>query len=213
VPLQPPPDDARALADFPARLLGGGPGGQALFRIFRHRDPATGAPRPAFFFSSGHGRYDLPEPNGSCYLATTPWGAWLETFRSIGVIALEDVHARRLVATRPPRPLRAANLLAAAARRFGITAEINTTPDYGLTRQWAQGLHGAGFRAVWGQLRHDPTLQHRSLTLFDKAGGHEPFGWRWAQQSVPLADDRRLMGLAAGRGFTVAEIPHDVPTV
>jgi hypothetical protein len=212
MPLEPPPDDPRALAAFPARVVAAGPGGQPLYRMFRHRDPTTGAVRSPFFFTSaGGGRYDLPAPSGTCYLATTPLGAWLETFRNVGTVALEDVQSRRLLATRPPRPIRAANLLAAAARRFGLTAEIHTTADYGLTRRWAERLHAARFRALWGQVRHDPTLRHRSLTLFDQAGAHTPFGWRWVQQVDRIDEDRRLMRMVAARGFRIVEIPYDVP--
>jgi hypothetical protein len=215
VPLEAPGPD-HDLRAFPARVVAGGDKGERLFRVFRYRDPSTGRRRPPFFFASaypdetGGGRYDLPLPDGACYLATTALGAWLETFRGVGVVAVSDVQARRMLVTSPPRPLRAANLVAAAARRFGVTAEISTTNDYGLTRRWAAALRRAGFGALWGQARHDPTLRHRTLTLLDRAGDHLPFGWRWRHEVVRIDTNARLMAAVTASGFVVAEIPYDV---
>ncbi|MDP9397090.1 MAG: RES family NAD+ phosphorylase [Actinomycetota bacterium] len=188
----------------------------SLHRIFRWRDPWTGEEREPFFFASAAtadstgGRYDLPLPHGACYCADTKAGAWLETFRSVGLVALPDVQARRLLTTRPPRPIRAADLLAAGARRYGVTNDIHTGDDYGVPRQWALRLFQAGFRALRGRIRHDPTGRSVSVTLLDAAGGHQPFGWRWRRQISRLEDDVDLLVALRRYGTGIAGLPIDV---
>lgn len=81
-----------------------------------------------------------------------------------------------------------------------------------LTRAWAQRLYDAGFRGLLGKVRHDPVLQERSLTLLDRAGGHEPFGWRWLRRIEPLHEVDGLMATVSSYGFRVLEPPHDVVT-
>jgi hypothetical protein len=190
-----------------------------LFRIFLHRDPETGKARHPFWFASAAttpgtpgGRYDLQHPDGACYLALSAIGAWLEVFRSTLIVASEDVRRRRLLSTRPPRRLRTADLLSPKARTYGITGDIHTHADHSMTRGWVQRLCEAGFRALLGKVRHDPALRERSLTLLDRAGGHEPFGWRWLQRIEPLHEADALMSTTSSYGFRVLEPPHDVVT-
>lgn len=157
-------------------------------------------------------RYDLPAPDGTCYLALSPIGAWLEVFRTVGRVATDDVRRRRILETRPPRRIRAANLLAREAGKHGLTGEIHTTRRYSLTRAWAIRLHQAGFRALLGKVRHDPSLRERSLTLLDDAGEHEPFGWRWRKEIRRLDQEEALIAAAEEYGFRVLDPPTDVVT-
>ena len=215
MPLTPPPDDPAALAGFPRRQLRG----TRLFRLLLHRDPQTSELRHPFFFSSAAeasplgGRYDLPAPHGSCYLAEAAVAAWLETFRGTLVVDRGDLRRRRLLATRVPRSLPAANLSAPAARGFGITGEIHTAADYRLPRRWAHRLQQAGARALSGKVRHDPGVEHGSVTLFDATGAHDPYGWRWRLELTRPDEDRELLAAAARYGFTVADPPYDVTTL
>lgn len=211
-----PPPDPRELRHFPQPQPPIGPGRPELHRIYRHRDPATGRVRAPFFFASapaaGGGRYDLPAPDGACYTALSAVGAWLEVFRTTAIVAAEDLRTRRLLRTRPPRRIQTADLLSPRARSLGITGEIHTTSDYTLTRRWASQLHRAGFRAVLGKVRHDPALRQRSLTLFDAAGEHGPYGWRWRTSVEDLRTDRDLLNEVAAYGFRILERPVDVDT-
>lgn len=217
-----PPTDARELRDFPRADPPIGPGQPPLFRILLHRDPQTGRVRGPFHFASSAvpdaasgehaatgGRYDLPKPDGACYLALSAIGAWLEVFRST-IVATDDVRRRRLLITRPPYRVRTADLSAAAARGFDITGGIHVRDDYALTRTWARRLHEAGFRALLGKVRHDPRLQERSLTLLDRAGEHEPYGWRWRREIDPLLEADALLSQARAYGFSIVDPPYDV---
>ena len=210
MPLAEPPAELAGLVPFPHTQLRG----EVLHRIFRDRDPRTGRVRGPFYFASaddagGGGRYDLPPPNGSCYLAREKIGAWLEKFRST-YVALDDLRAHRMLTTRAPYSLRAADLLAAAARGFGVTGDIHTTTDYALTRQWASRLHQVGFRALHGKVRHDPGLEHRSVTLFDQQGQRMPYGWRWRTEVGRLEEDRDLLRQAGRYGYRGLAVPFDV---
>jgi len=216
--LSPPPPNPHDLRDFPRPRPPISPGRPRLFRIFLHRDPASGRVRRPFHFVSSAatsdaagGRYDLPEPDGACYLALKTIGAWLEVFRSTVIVASDDVRRRRLLITRPPRRIRTADLGARGARRFGVTGDIHTHGDYALTRAWAGRLYEAGFRALLGKVRHDPGLRERSLTLLDRNGEHEPYGWRWHKKIELLHEADDLLLAMRAYGFKVLEVPHDVP--
>lgn len=215
MPLGPPPDDSDALSGFP-RVSPRFDASVPLYRIFRHRDPGTGQPREPFWFSSaeaddpGGNRYDLPPPHGVCYLARSAIGAFLEVFRSPGLVATDDLRARRLCRTRIPRPLRLADLLSRRARGFGVTGEIHTCADYRLPRLWADALRRSGFRGLRGKVRHDPPLREQSVSLFDRGGAHAPFGWRWWTEVTRIEADTELLLTAARYGYRVARIPYEV---
>lgn len=216
MPLSPPPQRAEDLAAFPRPEPPIGPGRPPLFRIFLHRDPETGQVREPFYFASSAaedpsgGRYDLPDPDGACYLALSAVGAWLEVFRTTRIVASGDLRRRHLLTTRPPRSIRTADLLARSAGKFGITGEIHTHDDYSLTRTWATRLHQAGFRALLGKVRYDPGLRERSLTLLDRTGEHAPYGWRWREELTPLQAADELLGAVGAYGYRVLEPPYDV---
>jgi hypothetical protein len=218
VSLPPPPRSADDLVGFPRPEPPVGPGKPPLWRIFLHRDPQTGQVRQPFYFASAPagaapgGRYDLPAPDGACYLALSGIGAWLEVFRGTRLVARDDLRRRRLLTTRPPRRVAAADLLAKRATGFGITGDIHTCDDYSLTRAWATRLHQAGFRALLGKVRHDPGLHERSLTLLDRAGQHAPYDWRWHEHITPLTEDGELIAVAQAYGYRVLDPPHDVVT-
>lgn len=219
MPLSPPPQAPSELRGFPRPDPPIGPARPLLFRIFRHRDPTTGAVRRPFYFASAPtasedpgGRYDLPAPDGACYLALSPIGAWLEVFRTVRVVVGDDVRRRRLLSTLPPRRVRAADLLAKGARGYGVTGEIHTLDDYTLPRAWARQLHQAGFRALRGKVRHDPGLRELSLTLFDRSGEHEPYGWRWRTVRRRLDRAADLLAVVEEYGYRILEPPYDVTT-
>jgi hypothetical protein len=54
--------------------------------------------------------------------------------------------------------------------RFGVTAEIHSSPVRVLTQEWAAAFVTAGFDGVRFLLRHDPGQQEVGIALFGTAG-------------------------------------------
>lgn len=205
MPATDPPAD---LARFPTTRL---PAGSIAWRIFLAHDPASGQPRSPWFFSSGGGRFDLPAPAGSCYLSDRAQGAWLEVFRSTGLVDRADVDRRRLVrATKTGLPLEAADLRSALARRYGVTADLIAGDQYNLPQRWAAALHAAGHRALVATARHDPTHRSRTVVLLGAAGPRRRVNG-WHTTVSPLGHDRALLRHLAPFGTGVLDRPRDVP--
>ncbi len=159
------------LSDFPARILAAG---TALHRISR-------AGRSPWWFSrDGSGRFDLPAPHGTCYFAEDPLGALLEVTRGLTLLSEAFLDSRRLITTTLPRPLRIADLSAAAAYGYGVTGELSATADYTLPHFWARGLHAAGFTGAHYRIRHDPRANLTGIAWFGRAGrwSHPPTSTR-----------------------------------
>lgn len=192
--------------------------GRDLFRMHLRGDPDTGRDRAPFFFSSrsadSGGRFDLEAPRGTCYLADSRVGAWLETFRAAALVDARDVRRRGLTRTRCPRPAMLVDLTAPAAVSAGITLDAHAGEDR--PRTWALADAADRVRAARGVqawLRHDPAAAAHTIALFDAAGEHPPFGWTWRAETADPLDDAVLLGELAARGLGVADVPHDLPVV
>ena len=159
-PLARPPDPA-GLATFPKRQL---TPATPLFRIHLHDRG------PWWFSHSTSGRFDLPSPRGTCYLAEDPLGAFVEIFRTIPAIPDIEVAARRLSTLHVQHPVILADCAARRARAFGITAAIHSGQDYELTQAWAAALAAAGFGGVRYLVSHDPAQRYVGVALFGPAG-------------------------------------------
>jgi RES domain len=182
-PLGLPPDD---LSRFPAFELDRR---RSLYRI--HRTDVG----PWWFSSDGSGRFDLRD-RGTCYLAVTPVGAFIEVFRVHTVIPEQEVDARSLSSLVPPTRTTLADCTVSRARRFGITAAINTQPDYTATRAWAEAFAAAGVGGIRYRLSHDPAQRELGVALFGEAG-EQDFPVR-RSEPVPAAvveDARQRFGL------------------
>lgn len=151
-----PPEE---LPELPSSKLGAKP----LWRI--HAADVS----PWFFDTGPDGRFNLAE-TGTCYLAAEPIGAFVEKFgrllRPGGVIPELLVDTQRLSRLRPPKvdvvDLTDPKVLGLA----GLTAEIHSTTDYGLTQGWARALRDAGYAGIRYKARHDPRGQLASIALF-----------------------------------------------
>jgi hypothetical protein len=157
-PLGLPPDD---LSRFPAF---GVDRRRSLYRI--HRTDAG----PWWFSGEGSGRFDLRDGRGSCYLAVTPVGAFIEVFRVATVIPEAEVEARSLSSLVPPARARLADCTVSAARKFGITGAIHTQPDYTVPQIWAEAFAAAGFDGIRYRVSHDPAQRELGAVLFGDAG-------------------------------------------
>ena len=195
--LGPPPATAEELAEFPASELSTE---TELFRVVRR------GRAPWWFGSSMAGRFDLPAPAGTCYLATDPLAALLEAlgpFRRGGAVTIPFLEARELRRLFLPASERAADATSRRAAGFGITAEIGTILPYDLPQRWALRWHEAGFGAVIYWLRHDPS-RGRGVALFGRAGARK----RWRRGRARGIHRELIARLERECGVRVLRIPR-----
>lgn len=204
-----------SLDGFPQHEL---PTGCTVHRVVRARDD-DGRPREPFSFSSatpgsvGPGRFDLPAPEGTCYLSDCRPGAWLEVFRGTGLVDRVDVERRRMVtAERTGAPVALADLHAPGARARGATLDLVSGEDYALPQRWARALRSAGHPGMVAPLRHDPAARALGVVLFGAAGPRQRLrGWR--SRVAPLVEDDALLAELRPYGTGVHDRPYDVPVV
>lgn len=162
----------------------------------------------------GGGRFDLPPPEGSCYLADdldTALGEKLlrRPKKIVPAQRLRELSHARITVVRSPV---LADLTARTATGWGINAEIHAGFDYAKPRAWAVALRAAGARGLRYATRSDPGLAGRAVVLFGAAGLHAraPAGMRTEVSALDEVEARRLLD---ERGVLVVPIPFDVPTV
>lgn len=139
---------------------------------------------PWWFSSDGHGRFDLAPPNGTCYVALSPLGAFVEVFRGFTIVDSADIADRALSRLRIPREVVLADCTSPRARRFGVTGEIHSTADYAATQAWAEALRGAGFAGVRYLCGQNPSQREIGVALFGAAGEAD---WP-VDESTPIAE-------------------------
>ncbi len=206
--LQGPPSNLRGFPMQPARQQS-----RTLYRIFHARHHTTGTLNPPWHYSSAPapaagGRFDLPAPHGTCYWSDRRYGAWVEVFRGARLVDPVDARARRLHTAEAPA-LRLADVTAARAYSFGVTAELSTIDDYTLPQQWALALHAHGAEALRGTCRHDPTSRAHNIAVFGSAGrAARRRGWRTSRG--PVETDLALLSELAGLGVRVPPVPRTV---
>ena len=160
------------------------------------------------------GRFDLPAPSGTCYLANSLTGAVVEKLlrAPVKVVVAErlDELFHTVVAVRRVPPV--ADLAHRRATGFGLNAEIHTTLAYGRTRRWAVALQRAGFRGMRHRLRGDVTQRLAGWALFGTAGlrHRAPNGMT---TSVHRLDRLEVEQVLDRLGVEVRPIPTAVPIV
>lgn len=161
---QQPPEAGQSLAGFPTRHVGAGTSWSRA-----HRESLG----PWFFASEGGGRFDLPHPRGTCYLANTPETAARELIgpELIGAGRVTDAFLTdRVVSKIPlPSPVKAAKLTSNYALDHRVSNELSSMPDYSLTQQWAQAFDEQGFTGIWYRPRFSPG-KGRALGVFGPSG-------------------------------------------
>lgn len=196
------PPDPDLLARFPQYLL---KKSQRLWRVHRRRFSAW------YFSSSGSGRFDLEQPYGTCYVATSDILAAVEALgpEFVGRVVPESFFRERVVtAVAAPRPARLANTCVAAAYGFGVTPELATMVPYAVPQRWAAAFHAAGFggiryrsRLLAGSLGYDFALFGGS-GIPPRAGRAESF-----EPGVALYRRlRRRCGILVGTPPSVADL-------
>lgn len=191
--------------------------GRELHRVHR-------ASRPLWWFAStdpAHpehgGRFDLSAPNGSCYVATTAAAAVLEALQhdfAGGLLPASALRRRALsTVSAPAGAPPAAHLTSRRAAAAGVTVGLWSDPDRSLTRRWAAELHGAGWQALHHGAQHDPTGAGRSVTLFDRAGEHVPWGDVWPDPDTQPLVTPTTTALLGRHGITVTGDRPDLDPV
>lgn len=163
-PLGPPPTSDQ-LRDFPSYALSET---LPLVRIHLARR------HPWYFSSHLTGRFDLPAPNGTCYLAESPLGAYVEVFQRWIVdripIPRSEVDVRHASTLFVPRDITLADCTHSRALEFGVTGAIHAATNRTLTQAWAAALNAAGFEGIRYLVSTAPTMQLVGFALFHTSG-------------------------------------------
>lgn len=153
-----------SLADFPCVVLEPGTG------LFRAHSTHRG---PWWFGSDGSGRFDLPAPGGTCYLALDPESAVRERLGPVlgGRTALPESTLAEVVVSSlaVPRQRRVADLQSRRAAAFGVTRELETMVPYAVPQAWARALARARYEGVRYGPRFTPGPAS-AVALFGEAG-------------------------------------------
>ena len=166
--LVPSPANGLDVRAFPEFVL---PVGATLYRV--HRSGVV----VWWFNRDGSRRFDLKGGNGTCYTAATDEGAFIEVFGRTGIIDPADVATRSLAIIRIDSALRLADLRAASAAGFGVTATLSAGVPYEQhSHPWARALWQAGFDGIRYVLRHDPTGDESGYALFGPGGSSLGYG-------------------------------------
>lgn len=159
-PLAKPPPPAQLKAAFPSRDYA--PGSE-VFRSHGHGQ------EPRWFGCSGAGRFDLAAPDGTCYVAESEVVTLLETWGGLQVVPNYKAAERDSSCLRLDKGATVADLTSNLAIQYGVTSEIFSTTDYGLTQLWASALRQAGFGGIRYWARHDLAHTAACLALFGPA--------------------------------------------
>jgi hypothetical protein len=193
------PDATTPLDRFPAFAL---LPTRALWRVTRDGHG------PWWFGSTMEGRFDLPAPEGTCYLASDDLGALLEV---LGPDLLPGSGApwslltgRHLRELRAPHRLRLADAVAEKAVAW-VTGELSTITPYRVPQAWARALRRTGFEGIRYAARHRTARRPFAVALFGSAG--ERHAWN-AGRRVAIGDDHRER-LAARCGVVLFDVPAE----
>jgi hypothetical protein len=152
---------------------------------------------PWWFSSDGSGRFDLESPEGTCYVAYTGEGAFIEVFRVRGVShVVEQIKRKERVVSVMQLGTwigRIADFTSPKAAVYGVTPVISTGP-HPRARPWAFAARNGGFGGIAYWLSQDPGREEVGLALFGREGCNPPAG---APSPTPSEAPVRLANNAA----------------
>ena len=171
--LGPPP---ASLVGFPAYSVG------EKTDLFRAHARTLG---PWWFGNDGSGRFDLPTPRGTCYLALDPLSALRERLGPVlgGSQAVPESLLEESVVSRLRLPVarEVADTQARGAARFGVTREIESTVPYAVPQAWARAFDDAGFEGV----RYGPRFTPGDSSALAVFGAEGAADWPIDPDPVP----------------------------
>ncbi|GHD73704.1 hypothetical protein GCM10010317_085840 [Streptomyces mirabilis] len=170
---QGPPDPNQDLSDFASRDIRHGS------KVYRTHEQS-----PWYFASAPNagkehegGRFDLPKPKGTLYVANNALSALAER---LGPDLLDATPPELpsdafdlwfVSSTRLPYDYRVADLWSQKVGGFGVIAsEMSASAPYAITQEWASAWKRAGLNGVRYSPRHDAHRRAYSLALFGHAG-------------------------------------------
>ena len=194
-----PPDPTTTLAGFPTFSL---PPTRTLWRVARDGHG------PWWFGSSLQGRFDLPPPDGTCYLASDDLGALLEILGPDllpGAGAPKQLLARRhLWAVAVPRRQRLADAIAERAVAW-VTGELSTIAPYRVPQAWALVFRRNGFDGVRYAARHRTARRPFTVALFGPAGERSA----WSAGKRTEIGEEHFARLADRCGVVLFNVPSE----
>lgn len=198
VALGSPPTSVTAFRGFPRWTL-------AVSRtLCRAHSTGNG---PWFFASAPGGRWDLPKPFGTCYLADDPVAALRERVGRVlwsgKLLTATEVDGTCVSKLHVPKSARLADLCASKAADYGVTREIHTLTPYALTQAWAVAFHETGMGGVRYHARFS-TGRARAYAVFGDAGVRT-----WPDDPTP----RSGREVADTAGIEIVGPPHSVRTI
>ena len=203
---QPPPEAPASLSN----LLSIPMGSTTLYRVWR-AEGQTQRDAPWWFSSvlgEAGGRFDLVEPLGTMYTATSRVAALLEALQSTLLsLPFEELQVRRLAIIAVPSAVPpAADLCDGTVAGVGITAAIWAGPNRSLTQSWAAAIRRDGWWSLHAGIQHDPSGQLRAVAVFGSAGSAAPsLGGEWEYLSETIHDDLGVLDELAEFGVHVRQ--------
>ncbi len=148
----------------------------------------TAAYRPWWFGCDGGGRFDLPTPRGTCYLADSAavavrerLGTVLGARATVPASLLDGVVVSRL---HLPAAGDLADLQSSAASRFGVLRELEVMVPYYIPQGWAAAFDREGF----GGVAYGPRFSTGACSSYAVFGPVGSADWPIDPEPVPARD-------------------------
>jgi hypothetical protein len=194
-----PRPPAQLKSAFPTRDY---PAGTTVYRSHGH------GRGPRWFSHSGAGRFDLADPDGTCYVAESEVVTVVETWGGVQIVPDYVLAQRGSSRLRLGNGVTVADLTSNLAVQYGVTSEIFTTTDYGLTQLWASTFRQASFGGIRYWARHDLANTAACLALFGRADPGKTLAGFEVEATDHLPDRTELLDqLERETGITVLAVP------
>lgn len=163
---------------------------------------------PWWYASGDGGRFNLPMPHGTCYLANDETAAIREvageSLVNLGCVSAEFAAARVVSSLSVATTRTLADLADSGAARFGVTREISTCVPYSIPQAWARAIHGHQFDGIRYPARFSTGTGDLALAVFGAAGLHDD-----AVDATP----QNFEEAAKECGIEVVRRPREVTTI
>jgi hypothetical protein len=120
------------------------------------------------------GRFDLPDPDGTCYLASTQAGAirerWGRNLVRRGYVMAADADTTEVSVLTVTTKHRLADTVNSKAASYGVTRELGTVIPYGLPQAWAVAFHDVGCAGIRYEPRFSTGPRDLAYAIFGDKG-------------------------------------------